>query len=131
PTPPPVEVSLDVVLARVLEENGSVSELFLVCSDTEDIRRQHGRGLTLVAMQLPHCLRPVLPRRHVTLVLSDDKRNAVDEEHGVVSALLHALDAVLICRREVVEMLPAGGELNELHRCGCLTRGQFHACAVA
>ena len=116
PAPPQVEVALDVVLARIVEEHGAVAELVLVGRDAEDVRRQHQRGLPLVAVELVDGLPPILAAGDVALVLGDHERNAVDKQHGVLAALPHALHAVLVGRSEVVQVLPSGLKRDELHR---------------
>src|SRR5437763_179323 len=105
---------LDVILARVVKEHSAVAELVLVGRDTEEIWCEHRRRLALVAMELVHGLAPVFAARDVALVLCDDERDAIHEQHHILAALLHALDAVLIGRREIVAILAARIELDEL-----------------
>ena len=60
-----------------------------------------------------HRLAPVLAAREVALVLGDDERNAVHQQHRVLAALLHALHPVLVGGGEVVQVLPGRIELDE------------------
>ena len=122
---------LDVVLARVVEEHRAVAELVLVGRHAEDVRRQHQRRLPLVAVELVHGLAPVLAARDVALVLGDHERDAVDQQHRVLAALLHALHAVLVGRGEVVQVLPGGIELDEVHGLRVFARSERDLGAVA
>ena len=122
---------LDVVLARVVEQDGAVAELVLVGGDAEDVRREHQRRLALVAVELMDRLAPVLAAGDVALVLGDHERDAVDQQHRVLAALLDALNAVLVRRREVVEVLPRRIERDELDGLGVLAWVEHHLGAVA
>ena len=114
PAPPRVQVPLDVVLARVVEQHGAVAELLLVGRHAEDVRGEHRRRLALVAVELVHRLAPVLGAREVALVLGDDERNSIHQQYHVLAALLHTLDAVLVGGGEVVQPLPVRLEGDEV-----------------
>ena len=105
PAAPRVQVPLDVVLARVVEEHCPVAELFLVGHHAKDVWCQHRRRLALVAVELGHSFAPVPTARDVALVLGDHQRDAVHEKYRIFAALLDALDTVLVGRREVVPVL--------------------------
>ena len=98
PTAPPVEVAIDVLLARIVKQDRPVTELLLVRGHAEDVGGQHRGCLALVAVELMYRLAPVVAAGHVALVLGDDEGDAVDQQHHVVAALLDALHAVLIGR---------------------------------
>src|SRR5882762_685064 len=127
PAPPVVEMALDIFLAGIVEKHGAVSKLVLIGCDAEHIRCQHQGRLSLVSMELMYGLTPILAAAQVTLVLSDDKRNAVHQQDRIVAALLDALHAVLIGGCEVIEVLPRRIESDEVHGFGVLTGVQHYA----
>src|SRR6202011_1641515 len=105
PTPPCIEMPLDILFARVVEQDGAVSKFILVGCDAEHIRRQHQRRLALISLELMYCLAPVLRAGDVALVLGDDERDAIDQQRSILATLSDALNAVLVTRRKVVEVL--------------------------
>ena len=122
PVSPCIKMTLDVVLVGVVEERRAVPEGIFVCRDAEDVRRQHQGGLPLITVELMHRFGPVFGACEIALVLGDHKRNAIDEKHRVLTALLDALNAILVRRGEVVEVFAFGGVGNELNGSRMISR---------
>ena len=131
PAAPLVEVAVDILSTRIVEQHRSVSELVLVDRHAEDVGGQHQWRLALVAVKLAHRLAPVLAAGHVALVLGDHEGNAVDQQHRIVAALQVALDTILIGGGEVVQILTLRLEGHELHGSRVLARTDHDLGAVA
>ena len=72
-------MALDVVLARVVKENGAVAELVLVGAHAEHVGGEHEGRLTLVSVKLVDSFAPVVAARDVALVFRDHQRDPVYE----------------------------------------------------
>src|SRR5260370_29563551 len=101
---------LNVVLTCVMVKNRSVTKLIVVGGNAKNGGRKNQWRLSLITMKLMHSFFPIFAATDVALVFRDDERNAVYQEHSVLAALLHSLDAILVRGSEVVKVLASGIE---------------------